>query len=667
MPLKIEMNSHDTIFKRDNFIEDKKVSPRWMINHSLDDDVWIVAKTGFDKDHNKSVKLYFKKLLSKNELLTQNENFEILNDIKLSLIYLIDHENINRPSRLNDILIATIHLIKNANEEREKKNKPLIRNLSMISFEDITDYLRGFQIDKEKFNSAYELIRKQNFHEIKWKEVTKIFFYKTRYQLTLENKLKSLLRREQKLKNKASHYNSEYENANISDFDIDEDLSPNEKTISNEISKISCLWRSRPVQKYQFQHNIYELISDGKMIFLQTTPSKKTRTIPLNVAIHNISHSIEFIRKYAEGLRTLLNNYKRQEKKTIKELEIYPSESVKNTTLIKETTFKNIAIPESLKELNITSWGHEGVFENLTPKHHREELSFGSCILLYTASIWILISSFTALRSLSLETLKRNCFQISPIDGLFDIVAKLPKRSELFELEEVYRPIPDLIFDYGIDFSCFVSDLEERHNLYFDENKAFLFGKVLALSHYDSFWQSSNFNKSKSTYLSPLSYESLYKALCFFQDWSESPLIEGKRWYLSKHQPRKLFAVLYFNFSNDTGLEELSWFMGHSSIEQTFHYAEIHPSSEWIEEAELTISKIGASLNMKINSDNTIKKIINQARSQSTVELVIESLVTKMIENHKKTTGEEVRFYRIENKEIFFYFSNDKEKQNVEI
>ncbi len=77
-------------------------------------------------------------------------------------------------------------------------------------------------------------------------------------------------------------------------------------------------------------------------------------------------------------------------------------------------------------------------------------MSVNMAIRLYTAAIWILIASFSAGRATSLRTLNRNCFVQSPVDGLFDIVMKIPKSSERLELEKVHRPIPDLIYDYGL-------------------------------------------------------------------------------------------------------------------------------------------------------------------------------------------------------------------------
>jgi hypothetical protein len=162
------------------------------------------------------------------------------------------------------------------------------------------------------------------------------------------------------------------------------------------------------------------------------------------------------------------------------------------------------------------------------------------------------------------------------------------------------------------------------------------------------------------TFLNSMSDDYINGAIALFQDWSNSPLIEGKRWYPTTHQFRRLFAVLYFNFSDQVGLDELSWFMGHANLDQTFHYAEVAPDDEWIDEAELTIARIGASLHKSINGDQTIRELIDKARKKATITTILQALVLKMIEEHKAETGQQVRFCKIEGEDVFFYFTDDK-------
>ncbi|SDK26331.1 hypothetical protein SAMN04488540_12331 [Ferrimonas sediminum] len=641
--------------------------PRWMMNDSIYDNEWMMAKSGFDSPtiiNSKTCnKLSFKKLISPGEYLTDKVNEPLLTDIRNSLLYLDITERITRPKRITEILATATKLILHANEIRHADGKPPVRTLQLIKFDDIKDYLLSFGVDKETFNYTLETIieRWDSPEKINWNLIKFEFCTDTRKFATLKHKIKTYLKAHNEILSRASHYKLEYPNANIRKFDIDTDLCPAENTISNEISKLEALYTARPAQKYMFQHSAISQFSNGHAIFSKMMSSKKTQTMPVNVALYTLSSALNFARAYGPSLREYVVALSKSEKDSINDLNIQPSRVQRNTSEIKKYAFENTEIPNHLEKLNITSWEGEG-FEKIEHAKLRKGLSVGAAILLYIASMWILLASFGAGRLTSLITLKRSCFQQSPIDGLFDIVMRIPKSSERFELEDVHRPIPDLIYDYGLEFASFVCELEERQGYFANEDEVFLFSRILSLHSYDAFTHSSYDRSEDPIYRYPLSGDTIYKAICFFQDWSESPLIDGKRWYPSNHQFRRLFAVLYFNFSDEVGLEELSWFMGHSDLEQTFHYAEVAPTDEWIDEAEAAIARAGALLNKVIHGDDIVNDIVNKARKVTSICLVLEPLIRTMISEHKSQTGQEVRFYKIEGKEVFFYFCKPEEE-----
>jgi len=640
----------------------KYPKPRWMLNKSVNDHEWIIAKVGMDLSNvinsKNSRKLSFKKEISPDEYLTDRENEPLLTDIRNSILYLNITGSISRSERISDIFNTMIHLIRHANEKRAMQGKASIRSLEMIKFHDVESYLSSFNVEMQLFEQALTLIieREYSLESIKWNEIKNELQLSSREFASLKHKLGKYLKSHHNILNKASHYTAEYPNASSKHFDIEFDLNPSEKTISNEISKLESLYTSRAAQRYPFKHSITEMLSDGSALFEQMITSEKTALIPANIALHALSKALFFVRNFGPSIHALVKELSISEKDSINKLGITPSQVARNTSKIRAHAFTQTKIPSSLSALNITSWETEGSFENIKHDQLRKELSVGAVILLYVASMWVILGSFTAGRKLSLTNLKRDCFQQSPVDGLFDIIMRIPKSSERFELEDSYRPIPDLIFDYGIEFASFVSELEERQGFFFNEAEVYLFGRILSLHSYDAFGYSNTDTNADPVHKYALSGDTIYKAICFFQDWTESPLINGKRWYPSKHQFRRLFAVLYFSFSDESGLEELSWFMGHSSLEQTFHYAEVNPSDEWIDEAEATIASIGASLRQTINADQAITDIIKDARQSSSIELVLEPLIRSMIDEHKLKTGQEIRFYKIDDKEVFFYF-----------
>ncbi|RLU01651.1 hypothetical protein [Ketobacter sp.] len=633
--------------------------PIWMLNNSVSDEIWLLSKVGFNPTYNKEnncgyEKMSFKRLVSPGEYLTDKNWKPLLEDIRSSLLYLNVTGKISRPARIRSILVTATSLLLHVNELRRANHSPTARTLEQIKFSELVDYLLSFQVNRNTFSKIESVIID------KWNSTQDIDWPQLKIESGLTTREFKSLRRKLTLHLKSNFQNlkftreslQKYPNANYNTFDINVDLAPKGKTISNTISQLEALYTSRPAQTYKFQHSPMKLFSSGQTIFDRMLEAQKTPLIPANVSLHALSSALRFARLYGQPLRQYLSELGKKEKSRIQELGIAPSTSRRYLTSIRCYTFNNTKIPTPLKDLNITSWTGE---EN-GGKVSNSSISVCTAITLYTAAIWILLSSFTAGRTTSMLTLRRNCFTQSPIDGLFDIVLRIPKSSEVLELEETHRPIPDLIYDYGLEFARLVCEIEDRRNLNTKDQEAFLFSGILSERSIAAYrYDDSN------VHLYPLSDDTIKRAIDTFQDWSNSPLINGKRWYPSTHQFRRLFAVLYFNFSNQSGLEELSWFMGHSNLDQTFHYAEVSPTDEWIEEAELTIARIGAKLNSHINGDDTVKKIINTARQKSQISTILEPLVQDMISEHKAKTGDTVRFHRINGENVFFYFSKTEE------
>ncbi|WP_219702210.1 hypothetical protein [Marinomonas lutimaris] len=627
--------------------------PTWMINESVFDTTWELSKTGYDIENfkkNNSRKLSFSKETSSNELLTDKINRPLLDDLRNSLLYLNTKGKISRPERAADILSTACHLIKHANELQElNKNKP-IRSLAEISFNHLKSYLQAFKVERKVFESSLDFILKNYDYKnkIDWNSLKQLQKLTTRQLYSLKDKLTKHLdleKRDLKLENR---YIKLYPNACSIEFDIDQDLEPKAKTVSNEISKLHMLFVARPSQKYKFRHASQNLFSSGNNLFEEMVESNKTALIPVNIALHSISSALHFARSYGPALREYISALSETENELINSHCVKKHYNYLNK--YQSIAYKKTPIPKSLKNLKIRAW-RDGI--NININNLNNGISIQLAVKLYIASIWILIASVSSARSKSLLTLKRDCFKQSPIDGLFDLVLRIPKTSERWELEDVNRPIPDIIYDYGLEFAAFVCEIENRRNFVNDDGDAFLFSRILNTRSISAF----TYNQDVSHLNWSLSDDFVNICLDIFLDWIESPLINGKRWYVRTHQFRRFFAVLYFNFTDGEGLDELSWFMGHANLDQTFHYAEVAPTDEWIEEAEITIAKIGASLNKEINADDDIKEIIYEARKTSKISIIIEPLVKKLISEHKEKYQKEVRFLRIDGEGIFFYFT----------
>ncbi|RZQ53757.1 hypothetical protein C1E23_07780 [Pseudoalteromonas phenolica] len=636
---------------------DSYPKPTWMLNKSVFDTTWVMGKTGHSLEGNQNLTqaISFARPISQNELLTDKINQPFLEDIRNSLLYLNTKGKITRAERSADILRTACHLTLHANELQAQKKQNPIRSLMEISFDHVIDYLQSFKVERNDFDKCLNIIleRWNSKDEIDWDLLKKSVMLTTRQFESLKDKLVKYLENHQEGFRPELGYIAQYPNACVNEFNIDHDLAPKAKTISNEISKIHSLYTARPSQKHKFRHNVQKLLSSGFTIFDELIEPEKTPLMPVQIALHTLSSALHFVRTYGPSLREYLSSLSKEEKALIDSNGV--KKLVENLRGYQRMAFESTPIPSPLNDLNITSWHHNSELE-LYKNDFSDGIPVAVAVRIYIAAIWILIASFSAARTTSLLTLRRSCFVQSPIDGLFDLILRIPKTTERWELEEVHRPIPDVVYDYGLEFAAFVCDIEERRGLVTSDKESYLFTRSLNSRSLTA----STYRNETNQHQKVLSRDSLDDCLDTFFDWIESPLTNGKRWYARTHQFRRFFAVLYFNLTDGEGLDELSWFLGHANLDQTFHYAEVAPTDEWIEEAELTIARIGASLNKHINADDDISAIVDKARKTSNISTVIEPLVQKLISEHKEKYKQEVRFCKIDGKEVFFYFSGNK-------
>lgn len=255
--------------------------PRWMLNDSIEEDEWRIARSGFDIPSSPPYKresyrtLSFHKEIAPGELLTNEKNSELLCDIKSSFLYLSLTDSVSRPQSFLETFNSIISLIRHANELRIRKNKQIIRNLKKISFFDIDDYLKSFRVNEKHFSYVLKesSLHHNNLSKMDWDKIRIELSITTRQAITLKSKLKSYVNKIRK--NKASHYTSEYPDASKHIFDFEIDLNPKQKTISNEISKLELLYTSRIIQKHSFNHSPRELFANGTSILDSLTPPKK--------------------------------------------------------------------------------------------------------------------------------------------------------------------------------------------------------------------------------------------------------------------------------------------------------------------------------------------------------------------------------------------------------
>lgn len=629
----------------------RKIS--WVAN-DIGDFYWEVAKSSYSSAVDPSTpsqhltKIYFNKEIYPNGYLTDSINSILLNDLKQCLINIVENNGTEKPYRLQAINNNIIYLIISVNEQRSDYGLPPILSFSQITEDNIINFLKSFDIDEASFFSVVDEIcrlpRKPKAND--WKEI--------RAKIDISCKTFQIIKhRLQNSKNTELYVSKNSEKKGFNDANTKrnllEMLLPNKKTIQNYVSDINHLFTSSQDLKEPIKFSPYELIGGDRglnSLFNDFQIERKTSVIPIEVAFHLISSSLKFQSEYGCAILNYLiaidEHYK------ISTAHLCKSTLLKDCQRRKKL-FHEVPIPEELKSLKIAALGLE------KESHHSNCLKLTEVIQLYSASMYILTASFSATRELSLLKLKRSCFSSSPLDGLYDIKFMQQKSNTNNKLKLICRPIPKRIYELGLQYCQFAEYLEARYEIFHEDTEGYLFTNFHAIKkiitrHFD-------FLESE---LIPchLSGDSMQSALVFFTDWCEVPLINGKRWYASDHQFRRLFAVLYFNLTDEKGIEELSWFLGHENLDMTFHYAEQNPTDEWQDEAILSISKRATSINQNLNTDEEISKVIDSAREESIrLNLQLESVIYEAINDRIRQTGEEVHFERVSDNDIYFYFT----------
>ena len=167
-------------------------------------------------------------------------------------------------------------------------------------------------------------------------------------------------------------------------------------------------------------------------------------------------------------------------------------------------------------------------------------------------SIWLIIATLTARRSKEIiELPPERC--LIKTGSVYHILFLLRKRNSGEIREEVTRPIPKIV-------ARGLKSLLRLHK------------ELLKLGcNIDVFEPSLFAGPSFKDFLCRSVNPDIY--LSRFADYFELPLNDaGERYYPGTHQLRRFFAIVFFWVEGFGGLETLSWFLGHTNIENIWNY-----------------------------------------------------------------------------------------------
>ncbi|MCS8153546.1 hypothetical protein N0480_12035 [Pseudomonas aeruginosa] len=578
-----------------------------------------VLGAGDQRDRKNSLPLSFEYKFIDGSEATSPYRRLILNDIQSSCIALFESSTISRTDGYPHFIRTVFQIIDHTLECLIKSNeKPELITLSDITEAHVTSFLLAhcWQLRNLDIATLRTLL-----------EETKGGHFETCDEVFENLDLPIITRKilKQKLKDQERAARSrEYSHV----IDLNEELPLSISSLKNKILHLIMLSKVREHQKFKFQLGERTLTQCLATALSETSFTSKIQTplMPTSIAMHYISESIRFHRDYAppliEYIRALEENFKTKiqnnySKKTIRS----------RIDEFRKRVFETTLIPLALQPLNIRTFGYakwtRGAYE-----HHgvlRNHISTAELINIYTITTKILIHTFTACRTRSVDDLTSNCLTTSKLDGLWDIIITTPKIGNDNKLPQVKRPIPEAIWKFLKTYIDFI----------FDDTDGDL-----------PLW------KSRTRDEGTISYTTTNKYLDQFADWTEVPLIDGRRWYARPHEFRRFFAALYLYLDKDVDLEPLSWMMTHMDEATTFYYSDITSDPEWADETfEFIKCAVSNLIDKKVIIDDEIVGAVNSVKEK--VKLgdpeLIDLHIRKLISDH------EVKIKIINNNQVLIY------------
>lgn len=278
--------------------------------------------------------------------------------------------------------------------------------------------------------------------------------------------------------------------------------------------------------------------------------SNRFATLPSQVVLDSVRNAIEFHLQHAEALVFSLRNLllKIQEKLAV------ANDGARTSVakLISPSEFSALLHPQILG-IGVEKWtiSKEGNYFDAL----RSNKGLGELIRIYYGSVQIVVGALMARRQAEIVNLKTDsCLDESKRYLIFG-KAKSTKLMEGRRIQ-IARPIDEIAVEM-------IEKLIEIHRMYIEMGFTHKTGHLFDLVSLQ--------NPTKM--LPVLTYHHGYaQNFDLFCDYFETPLRDGKRFYIRTHQLRRFFALSFFWGSGFGGMDTLRWFMGHTDLQHLYHY-----------------------------------------------------------------------------------------------
>lgn len=274
-------------------------------------------------------------------------------------------------------------------------------------------------------------------------------------------------------------------------------------------------------------------------------------SLPSKIVFTAVRDAIEFHLKYADALiESLRNVLHLLADKTAHAKE---GQRLSFSKLVTQEEFLSQLHP-TMRELGVVRWSLDKL-GNERYKAFRNNNALFELVRVYYGGAQIVVGALMARRQIELVALK--------VDDCLDatkryLVFRKAKSTRLLEGRRVTvaRPIDEIAVEM-------IEKLIEIQKTYLDLGFIDSFGHLFDTVSS----QTANLVTDVTKY-----YQSYNDSLDYFCDYFETPLRDGRRYYIRTHQLRRFFALSFFWGSGFGGMDTLRWFMGHTDPEHLYHY-----------------------------------------------------------------------------------------------
>ena len=278
--------------------------------------------------------------------------------------------------------------------------------------------------------------------------------------------------------------------------------------------------------------------------------SSRFATLPSKVVVDAVRNAIDFHLLHAHPLIVSLESVLH----LLKERQMQAKEGARTSIskVITPKEFSRLLHPD-IRKIGVERWSIGKLEDRFSALRANKGLA--ELIRVYYGCVQIVVGALMARRQAELTSLKAGAC----LDGSKRyLVFPNAKSTRLLEGRrvDVSRPIDEIAVEM-------IEKLNEIHAAYLE---------VGFINKHGNLFDSVSLH-DPSKMVSVNRYRQSYtQNFDFFCDYFETPLRDGKRFYIRAHQLRRFFALSFFWGSGFGGMDTLRWFMGHADPQHLYHY-----------------------------------------------------------------------------------------------